>query len=145
MGFRTPVIISWPGVLPEGVRSQHLVSGVDLFNTSLSAAGVAVPPGRSGHDLWPYLTGAGEFGRSSVVGHVSRVARPKAARGKPGSIAYSAWFVRTAEWRYMWHEASGREELCQIVHDPLEEVDVSAAHQDVTRELRASSITVRLK
>jgi arylsulfatase A-like enzyme len=137
MGYRTPVILSWPGVIAEGRRTEHVVSAIDLFDTSLSAAGVAVPSGRRGHDLWPYLTGHGELDRSSVIGYVSRVARPLAVGERAGTIQYAAWYVRTKEWRYVWHVASDREQLYRIAHDPLEEVDVSSEHEDVTRNFRA--------
>ena len=36
---RVPAIISWPGVLPEGTRSSHVTSQLDLNATMLDAVG----------------------------------------------------------------------------------------------------------
>lgn len=58
-GARVPFIASWPGVIPEGVRSRALVHHADVLPTLASAAGVALPEGLEidGIDLMPVLRG----------------------------------------------------------------------------------------
>ncbi|WP_164101412.1 sulfatase-like hydrolase/transferase [Candidatus Laterigemmans baculatus] len=56
-GIRTPLIVSWPGRVARGVRSDAMVSWVDLLPTLVEAAGGT--PGKSldGHSFLPVLTG----------------------------------------------------------------------------------------
>jgi len=42
-GIHIPLIVRWPGVLPEGAKSDDLVSLVDLAPTSLAIAGIEPP------------------------------------------------------------------------------------------------------
>lgn len=43
-GIRVPLIIRWPGHVPENVRCDAVVSNADLFPTLCEAAGVAATP-----------------------------------------------------------------------------------------------------
>ena len=58
-GHRTPLIVSWPSILPSGTSYDKLTSSLDLFATSLAAAGRVSSPGKipDGVNLIPYLTG----------------------------------------------------------------------------------------
>jgi uncharacterized sulfatase len=148
LGFRTPVIFHWPGHLAPG-RRDDLVAAVDLFTTLLDVAGVEAPPDRTGVSLRPALMGEAPSPRKSIVGGMSQLRPPVAveeARANPAAdIVRSerAWFVRNAEWHYIWYEDSARypdrspDELYHIEEDPWELHDVAAEHPDVVRELRA--------
>ena len=52
-----PLIISWPGHVPQGVRVPALVELGDLAPTVLDAAGLPRHPGMQTRSLWPLLTG----------------------------------------------------------------------------------------
>ncbi len=52
-----PLIISWPGHLQEGLRSDALVELTDLVPTLLETAGLPVPGNIQGKSLLPILTG----------------------------------------------------------------------------------------
>lgn len=52
-----PLLISWPGAIEGGRRSQALVELVDLAPTLLDAAGLARHAGMQGRSLWPMLSG----------------------------------------------------------------------------------------
>jgi arylsulfatase A-like enzyme len=58
-GFRVPLIARWPGTVPAGVRVRAPAMNIDLFSTSLDAAGVPPPPDRviDGRSLLPLLRG----------------------------------------------------------------------------------------
>lgn len=60
--IRVPLIVSWPGKIREGVRSEALVELADLAPTLLDAAGIAVPERMQGRSLWPLLTGQTDAG-----------------------------------------------------------------------------------
>ncbi|MFD1539438.1 sulfatase-like hydrolase/transferase [Nonomuraea guangzhouensis] len=58
-GIKVPFALTWPAALPSGTTYTGPVSSLDLRPTILAAAGSAAsaPPGASGVDLAPYLTG----------------------------------------------------------------------------------------
>jgi arylsulfatase A-like enzyme len=57
-GIRVPFVMRWPGRVPEGRVDPRIVSSLDVFPTSLAAAGIAAPSRRpiDGINLLPYLT-----------------------------------------------------------------------------------------
>lgn len=55
--LRVPLVVSQPGVIPAGVRSDALQSLVDLPQTFLSAAGLPVPRRMAGVDQMPVWRG----------------------------------------------------------------------------------------
>ena len=55
---RVPLILSWPGEIGAGQRSDALVELTDLAPTLLEAAGEAVPEWMQGRSLLPMSTGA---------------------------------------------------------------------------------------
>ena len=54
---RVPMLVSWPGVLPEGQRNQNVTSTLDLTATMLDAAGAPALPDMAGRSLLPLLRG----------------------------------------------------------------------------------------
>ena len=58
-GHRTPFILSWPERIPDGFTYNGLSSSLDIFATSLAAAGLDKSPGKAldGVDLIPHITG----------------------------------------------------------------------------------------
>lgn len=59
-GVRVPFCMKWPGHIPKGRTYDHPVSALDIFPTTLAAAGGKVPTDRprDGVDLIPYLDGS---------------------------------------------------------------------------------------
>jgi arylsulfatase A-like enzyme len=57
-GIRVPLIARWPGKIPAGHVSDEPAVMMDLFPTALTAAGIALPKGRTldGKDIMPLLT-----------------------------------------------------------------------------------------
>ncbi|HHC7201696.1 TPA: sulfatase [Vibrio parahaemolyticus] len=58
-GINVPFIAHWKGVLPEGVKNDTMISGMDILPTALKAAGVAIPSELkvNGVDILPTLKG----------------------------------------------------------------------------------------
>jgi len=62
-GVRVPYVMSWPGVLEQGVVNKDaVVSSMDIFSTTVELAGATIPKDRviDGVNLIPYLTGKKE-------------------------------------------------------------------------------------
>lgn len=60
-GIRVPLIIAGPGI-PEGSVRNDLVHGIDLGATALRMAGINIPPGMQGRDIF-----AEDYHRDYVV------------------------------------------------------------------------------
>jgi len=56
-GVRVPYVMSWPGKIDAGVRSEMMVSSMDIFPTAVALAGGKMPEDRifDGTDLTPHL------------------------------------------------------------------------------------------
>jgi hypothetical protein len=123
MGFRTPLIVNWPGRVPAGVVREDLVSSLDVLPTILEYAGADPLPDRAGLSLVGAITNGTPVGRQRIVGEYF------------GTAANQGHFVRTPSWRYIAF-ADGREELYDIAADPYEEVDVAGAHPEILEGFR---------
>lgn len=135
-GYRTPIIFSWPGHIPQGEVRDELVATVDLFPTLLDFAGVPTPAGRDGISLYPTLTESRPFTRRHVVGG-ERALRAEKPTLRVPTVNERAYFVRDATWRYVWYMDRRSEELYRVEEDPDEQRNVAAEHPTVVASLRA--------
>lgn len=55
--YRTPLLVSWPGVTKPGSMNSDLVSNLDFAETFLDIAGVEIPNDMQGASLLPILAG----------------------------------------------------------------------------------------
>lgn len=55
--YRTPLLVTWPGVTKGGTVNKDIVSNVDLAETILDMAGVSVPSDMQGRSMVPVLRG----------------------------------------------------------------------------------------
>jgi arylsulfatase A-like enzyme len=62
-----PLVVSWPGHLPGGVRIDQPVSLLDLLPTVLELAGLPAASVQQGRSLVPLLTGAGALEPRPIV------------------------------------------------------------------------------
>jgi uncharacterized sulfatase len=69
-GTRVPLIARWPGTIPAGQVSREPAIMMDLFVTSLRAAGIAPPADRKidGRDIMPLLRGETDSSREALFG-----------------------------------------------------------------------------
>ncbi|XP_031416624.1 arylsulfatase G [Clupea harengus] len=68
-GHRVPTVAYWPGRIPVNTSSGALLSGLDIFPTILSLAGVDLPRDRrvDGIDMTDILLGKTDTGRKSLL------------------------------------------------------------------------------
>lgn len=131
LGFRTPLVVSWPGVIPGGRRDARLVSSLDLFPTLLELAGAPAPARGFGRSLVPALEGREGPWREHLLGQGEGL-RADGAGGAPEE----AWFLRTPEWRFVSGGRDRPERLYRIEEDPGESRDLAGERPEVVRELR---------
>ncbi|MBQ37861.1 MAG: hypothetical protein CME04_15855 [Gemmatimonadaceae bacterium] len=106
---RIPLIFSQPGVVPEGERTEALVSNIDILPTVLRMAGIRLPEIVEGKDLTPTFRG-----------------------GKVQEHVFSEYYhsldpcrmVRDERYKYIHTE----EDICELYdldNDPLESVNLA--------------------
>jgi len=118
---RVPLMISWPGRLPENVLDdRHLVSGVDLFPTVCDFAGVPTPPDMRGYSLRPLAENAAKPWRDFVVSHT----------GLDGRM------IRTNGYKLITYRNDPVIQLFDMKNDPWETKNLAegTAHASVVKD-----------
>lgn len=135
-GFRTPVVLRWPGRVPAGAVRDELVSTLDLFPTLLDYAGAPPVAGRLGRSLRPLLEGRAGDWREVLVGYQKTVRADTAAgvRIGDGRPVAGGHFVRTPEWHLLAF-AEREPELYDMAADPDERHDLASRHPGVVEAL----------
>ncbi|WP_394184592.1 sulfatase family protein [Metabacillus halosaccharovorans] len=111
-----PMIMRWPGKIPEGFKVSNLVQHADLMPTLLEAIGLELPDKLDGKSLWPLIQGQKVNHHSEI--YLSECAW-QAARG-----------IRTDQYKYIETYDAGPFsrppiELYDILNDPNEETNLS--------------------
>jgi N-sulfoglucosamine sulfohydrolase len=91
-GIHTPLIASWPGVIKKGVRTDAMVSWVDILPTLIDVAGGKAPAGLDGRSFLPVLRGQTNKLRDRIFTTHS---------GDGNFNVYPIRSVRTAKWKYI--------------------------------------------
>ncbi len=127
-GVRVPLLASWPGTLPAGRAVDTPAIAYDIFPTLVHLAGGKVPDDRAydGQDIWPLLSGRGEFHRKAPFFWVydDRVTA-----------------VRDGQWKLhvgRHDRALAQPELYDVESDPGESHNVAAQHPQVVARLQAT-------
>ena len=101
---RVPLVISWPGALPEGKRETHLASGFDFAPTVCDFAGIESMPKGRGASLRPLLEGRGAPMRDYIA----------------AQAAGHAAMIRTADYKYICYPDEPVCQLFDMKNDPWE-------------------------
>jgi arylsulfatase A-like enzyme len=131
---RVPLILWGPG-LPRGARVGAGVSLVDVMPTVLDVLGLPAPEGLDGRSLRPLWEDPARVPtpRALFVEADLDPPGPTARTMVPGDDLA----VRRGGHKLVLDPATGASALYDLATDPLERADVSAAHPELVRELRA--------
>lgn len=91
-GIHVPLIVSWPGVIKAGTRTDAMVSWVDILPTLIEVAGGKPPRGLDGRSFLPVL-------RAPSRAHRERIFATHSGDGAMN--VYPMRGVRTARWKYI--------------------------------------------
>ncbi|MBM3864486.1 MAG: sulfatase [Verrucomicrobia bacterium] len=91
-GVCVPLVVSWPGRIRPGGRTDAMVSWVDLLPTLLEAAGGRPPADLDGRSFLAVLTGA-------AASHRDRIFTTHSNDGRMN--VYPARAVRDQQWKYI--------------------------------------------
>ena len=137
LGFRTPIIFSWPGHVPEGRVLDDLVSFEDVHATILDYAGAPGADESPGFSLRPRIEESTNVPVRETIGGVMDGQRTRESEFIPGSglagftTGERAAFFRTPEWRYLTYPDRGESGLYKIDEDPFEVFELSPTFPDV--------------
>jgi len=125
--MRVPLIVSWPGRLPEGKRCDAPAETVDIYPTVLEAAGVE-PSGRC---LGSSLISAAE-GSSSL----REVQLSEVIYGGERRIC-----IRTSRYKYAIRQDGKGYMLYDLRRDPNEQENLIGTEEELERDLREMLLT----
>lgn len=147
--YRSPLIVSMPGTLPQGKTCGHCVTSPDLVATFHAFAGIDPAWKMHGHDITPLLENPGapwphavfyEYTGEHFGGDVS-----KRVNQTPKEAIYEKvpWYVvmREDRWKYIHYLQPGQiAELYDLQNDPEELVNVASKEENkaVLARLRAA-------
>ncbi len=116
---RVPLIVSWPGRIPEGQRSENVVSALDVAATMLDAMDAPALPNSAGRSFLAHIEGL------NGVPAWEDVAFSEYCTDKfgPPEGAYQR-MVRREEWKYV-HYHDYPSQLFNLREDPEELIDRS--------------------
>ncbi len=149
---RVPLIVSWPGQVPQGVVDESCVNLIDIVPTVLQLQGFDVPRSMHGEGL-PTVTDAaprdaafseyGAGGPAFTMADLEQLEKPWGRRAIGQSLQWREAegrrkMVRTAEWKYVHDPMGDRDELYDLVNDPWELYNVidNADHRDIIVDLQ---------
>lgn len=125
--FRTPLILSWPGVIPQGRTVDDTVMNVDIYPTLLAAAKKPIPLDLDGKNLWPL------FHQDNAIG--ARHRSWEVYNGNVNTVSFS-YLSELGSWRLA--SLSGlAPRLFDLQADPSGAADVTDHHRDSVAELTA--------
>jgi arylsulfatase A-like enzyme len=118
-GIHVPFCIQWNGHIAPGSVYKNPVSSLDIFPTSLAAAGQRVNVDvLDGSDLLPFLSGK--------------------KKGTPHDALYwksgNKSAVRVGDWKLV--QTGGKSELFNLAVDPYEETNISKTNPEKLQELQ---------
>lgn len=118
-----PLVLSWPGHLPEGIARDEFVMLNDILPTLVETAGACRPLGISGGNLVELLKRPGTPWRDTVWGEYGRGRTAK-------------FMLRTGDWKYIYMVNGGREQLFNLADDPDELNDLADEMSDLCSDFR---------
>jgi arylsulfatase len=150
---RIPLLLSWPGSVPEGCVDESMVSLVDVVPTLLELQGLPIPEQVQGDPL-PTVTPAAprdavfaEYGAGGPAFTLRDLEALPVQHGLEASKASLRWreaegrrkMVRTRRWKYVTDPMGDVDELYDLAGDAGELVNLAAAnaHAEIRAELRS--------
>lgn len=128
-GFRVPMFMHWPGVIPAGARYDHPVTALDFYPTFARLAEAALPTGKQldGKDIWDDILAD----RNPRAGEPIYAVRHRVDGSPEG---YSDVGVREDQWKAVkiWNQ---NWQLFDVQQDIGEAVDLSPRYPEILRNM----------
>ena len=109
-----PLVISWPGMVKEGLQSEALVELMDITPTLMEILGIPQPDYMQGMSLWPILSG-----KKSATSHKPMV-RSEFFDALNQPFHTRATMLRDERYKLVVYHGIGLGELYDLEQDPGE-------------------------
>lgn len=132
-GIRVPMVVRWPGHVPEGTTSDTVSAFWDILPTICDLTGASVPPESNGLSLLPSFTGEGDQKQHEHL--IWEFA------GYGGQQA-----IRMGDWKGVRRDMKkGNRELAlfNLADDPKESRNVAEEHPEIVRRMKKLLATDR--
>jgi arylsulfatase A-like enzyme len=140
--YRSPLIVSWPGVVAAGKVSGQTPNAPDLIATLFALAGIAPPDGLPGRDITPlFKNPSAAWPHPCLYEHTGHhygddVATVLVENPKEAIYQKVPWFTAVVHggWKYIRYLQPGvPEELYNLAADPEELTNLAAKPDHATR------------
>ncbi len=134
-GIRVPFAARWKGRIPAGKTFAPMVHVMDVFSTSLAAAGVALPGNVDGVDLIPYLTGEKEGVPHERLCWIYNDHKEWRIPGRDTNLARPLRAIREGDWKLIM-EGDAAPQLYALADNPGEVKDLAGKNPEVVARLK---------
>ena len=143
MGFRTPLIFSQPGVIPESKVNEGFVSAVDIFPTILELAGADIPEYLPGKSIAQNILQNIPTDRDTLFGSMDqlRIGPGNPASGNnPFANDESSFYLTTKNWHFINYAERDSLALYDRQKDPLELNNMARDYPELTEQFKLQTI-----
>ena len=138
--FKTPLIVSWPGVIEPGTKNTTMVQNLDFAQTFLDAAGLEAPKDMQGESLLPLFKGEGEGFRDAVYYHYYEYPSVHMVKRHYGIVTeeykLAHFYFDVDEWE-LYDRKKDQHEMTNVYNDP--------AYAEIVQELTEKLKNMRLQ
>jgi len=122
---RVPLIMRWPGHIPEKKQSNFLVSLIDVYPTIMEAVGLEGKKNTGGNSLWSVINGTNERIHEAVFSEIFSFGKKRV-------------MVRTDRYKYAIDETGKGYMFYDLVDDPLEQMNLigKSGYEKIEQEHR---------
>ena len=129
--FKTPLMISWPGKIKPGSKSDEMVQNLDFAQTFLEAANIEAPSDMQGESLMPLLTGQSDkWDRDAVYYHYYEYPAEH--------MVNRHYAIVTKEYKLIHYFGEQPDELFSLANDPRETTNLAAQFPELVIQLKSS-------
>ena len=130
-GIRVPLIVRWPGVVPEKTTCHTPVISTDFYPTLLEAAGLSPKPNKTldGESIMPLLAQNGDLKRKSIFFHFPNYAWHRSNR--LGAV------IRRGDYKLIERYDDGSVELYNLADDLSEKKDLARQLPERAEKMKA--------
>lgn len=131
--FRTPIIFSWEGKIPNGVRKDQLMHSADIPATILDYVGIELPEDYFGYSHRKAIEGEDFKYRNEIIGNANQIRSEEDMMGK----TVEAYWLRNENWFFKWNLTTEEIALFDMNNDPFNNQNLSAENESLVEEMKS--------